>query len=88
MGDQAFCKSCGKPIKWIEMKSGKFMPVEMQEVVIRIQQGGRFKFVLNNGVVVSGEYARPHSPGAFNAYVPHWGNCPGSDEHRRSNGEK
>ena len=82
MGNQAFCRSCGAPIKWIKTPAGKYMPVDEQEVCIRIQKGGRFRFVLNNGTVVSGEYARPFSPGAFNAYTPHWGNCTKPEEHR------
>lgn len=80
---QAYCRSCGAPIRFIRTKNDKLMPVNMQEVVMRIMQGGRYRFVLKTGAVVSGEYAKRFSPGSFTAYEPHWGSCPAADEHRR-----
>jgi hypothetical protein len=34
------CKGCGKPIQWIEMASGKKMPVDAEPVTaVRIEDG-------------------------------------------------
>lgn len=37
----AECRGCGKPIKWIKMKTGGNMPVDAKQVkIIRVNQNG------------------------------------------------
>ena len=81
--NRTFCKGCGQEIRWIQTPEGKYMPVDPEPVLIRIQKGGRHRFVLNNGVVVSGEYMERREIATFEAYETHWASCKAAGTFRR-----
>ena len=69
---------------WIQMKSGKNMPVNPN--IVSFIGGGSDRIVLPEGEVVSGkiihgEYKDPEEVGF--GYISHFATCPNADAHRR-----
>lgn len=77
------CRSCGKPIRFIEMRSGKKMPVDPDLIayadakdgdVLVTEQGNTYKVNLANRL--------PNVKG----YVSHFATCPQADDWRKPRG--
>lgn len=79
------CSSCGSPIQWARMRSGRAMPCDPDAVEFWPGSGGRERFVVD-GDVVAGERRQlsvlQGSP--RRGLVPHWATCPSADEHRKT----
>ena len=82
----AKCKRCGKEIKFIKTKKGKWMPVEQEMVVITpVEKIGR-PFITEDGRVV---YGLPTAPNCcytgisdVKAYLCHFVTCSyGNEQH-------
>jgi len=78
----AKCKACGAQIMWIQMASGKMMPVDVQKIPYRTDVPGRgsVTLVTPEGRVVSGNMDLDSDK---YGYVSHFSTCPGADEMRR-----
>lgn len=77
------CRSCGKRIRFIRMKSGKSMPVDESFVNYKLSAGGKERIVTPTGDVVAcitGVDAREAD--GF-GYVSHFATCPNARQHRR-----
>lgn len=78
------CKSCGAPIRWIKMASGKSMPVNPDQVVYWWRPGGAAgKVVTPNGEVLSCDFDGELEKATGVGYIPHWATCPNADQHRK-----
>jgi len=83
----AKCNSCGAPIEWITMKTGKRMPVNIMpspywapcpgETMVMEINGGK-------GEVVVLPTDRPF----IQLFVPHWATCPDAATWRKKGGAK
>ncbi len=51
----AHCRRCGKTIKWIDMTSGKKMPVDVPSVRVYPNKYGKDVFVTADGTIVRGD---------------------------------
>ena len=78
----ATCKGCGAPIVWIRTGAGKSMPCDPEPVVFEKKAGGKGKYVIDSGEVVSGEPVK--GTGSCVGYVPHWATCPASQKFKKS----
>ena len=75
----AICKRCGKEIKFIKTKKGKWLPVEQEMVVITpVEKIGR-PYITEDGQMV---YGLPTAPDCcyagisdIKAYLCHFANC-------------
>ena len=75
----AICKRCGKEIKFIKTKKGKWLPVEQEMVVITpVEKIGR-PYITEDGQMV---YGLPTAPDCcytgisdMKAYLCHFANC-------------
>ena len=83
MIQNSICKGCGASIVWIRTPNGKKMPCDQLMVRAMLRKGGRKKFILPNGEVVSGDYARANEYGAIMAYETHWASCKAAKQFRK-----
>lgn len=77
------CASCGAPVFWAVMRSGRAMPCEPSAVDFWPGPGdGRF---VVDGEVVAGSTSQISllQGRARKGLIPHWAFCPEADEHRR-----
>lgn len=78
----AACKSCGAPIRWVEMKSGKTMPLNIAPV-----DDGNVVILRDLAIVLSeGERAEElQMPPAFRRplYRSHFSTCPNAEQWRQ-----
>lgn len=82
-GNIGQCRSCGKRIIFIRMKSGKNMPVDENFVNYKLAAGGKERIATPAGDVVAcitGVDAREAD--GF-GYVSHFATCPNASQHRR-----
>jgi len=81
------CRSCGAQIGFIELPSGKKMPVDPELVKTFLHPLGEPKIVLvtERGRIVRGvEVSLTVSDAeAVEGYVPHWSTCTDPKAHRR-----
>lgn len=81
------CSRCGKTILFIQMPSGKNMPVDARPVRYIPNPEGSVYLYERNGKRVRGDLTALESIDAPTAYLPHWGSCkalkdrPKKDEH-------
>ena len=75
------CKSCGAPIKWIKMKSGKTMPVDAKPITYKCDlHKGNLTLITPDGKVAKGFF----DPGSDKiGYTSHFDTCPNAGKHRR-----
>ncbi len=69
------CKKCGKPVKWLQLQSGKWFLVDVDTVQVRMQHQKQRRFSLV--VEVGGNY-RLKSKGLLigeRGYRPHFEIC-------------
>lgn len=77
------CRSCGKEIIWIKMKSGKSMPVDPYKHTVIIGKGNE-TLVTQDGNIIHGKFASYEEGANASGYVSHFSTCPFANEHRRS----
>lgn len=83
------CKSCGKQIKYIRMKSGSLMPVDSTDMVpVRPGGGKTVCIVTPSGEVILGDPVWRGHPEAVLGYVSHFATCPDAEKYRRENSER
>ena len=72
-------------IEWIRTTAGRSMPIDPEPVFIVEEDGGRERFITDEGEVVAGRRALPEEEGPACAvgFVPHWKTCPAADRFRR-----
>ena len=77
------CRSCGKRIRFIRMKSVKSMPVDEIVVNYKIDACGKDRIVTLNGEVVIGikDVAPEIADGI--GYISHFATCPNAAKHRK-----
>lgn len=80
------CKSCGSPIRWIKMRSGKYMPCDIKPVDYQLKPGGSQKIVTPAGDVVTCERVSAAQASGW-GYTPHWSTCKAPDTFRKGAGE-
>lgn len=83
MGSYGQCRSCGKRIMFIKMKSGKNMPVDSVFVNFKRQTGGKDRIVLPSGEVVAGEIVTGREGMDGYGYISHFATCPMASRHRK-----
>lgn len=82
-GNLGKCKSCGKRIRFIRMKSGKAMPVNDLMVNYRLEHKGKDKIVTPEGDVVSCVSGVSADEADGYGYISHFATCPNAQKHRQ-----
>lgn len=77
------CKSCGRRIRFIRMKSGKSMPVNESFVNYKLADGGKDRVVTPDGDVVSCISGVSAKDADGYGYMSHFATCPGAAKHRK-----
>ena len=75
------CRSCGAPIIWVRMKSGKSMPCDPEPIYYR--PGGSVKLVSSGGEVVSCTPVDNPAESDLWGYMPHWSTCNNPNKFRK-----
>ena len=77
------CKACGKPIWFIQMRTGVAMPVDEQPVAF-VPGAGKRKYITEDGAVVEGRDWKQgdETPKDF-GYISHFATCPKAEQFRR-----
>lgn len=78
----SICMKCGKEIKFILMKSGKWNPVDPQKRTI-IQDGGHEVLVTESGELIRGTFCSVEDGANGVGYISHFATCPAAGEFRR-----
>ena len=73
MQEKSVCRGCGSAIRWITMKTGKHMPVEVEPIRLIVTVGGNRTGVTPGGEVIKGETAVGTQ--GVKCYAPHWARC-------------
>lgn len=50
----SLCRGCGASIEWIRTTAGRSMPVDPEPVFVVEEDGGRERFITDEGEVVAG----------------------------------
>ena len=84
------CRSCGKEILWVTMKTGRKMPVDPGRVRYVKQEPsfGDKTLVLEDGTTLRCRYANPDEAADGTGYVPHWATCDNANRFRTSGTRK
>lgn len=77
------CRSCGKRIRFIRMKSGKAMLVDDTIINYRIDPQGKERVVTPNGDVVACVTGIKADDATGFGYISHFATCPNAARHRR-----
>ena len=76
--NSAWCQSCGSPIYWLKLKSGKSMPVDQPLITVENPAlVGKLTLVTPDGEVVS------KAPLGLRGYRSHFASCPNAKDHRK-----
>lgn len=76
----AKCKTCGKQIQWLRLKSGKWHPVDPGRIPYDPDQNGNLNLITMDGEVVRGKLdIMSHQYG----YTSHFATCPQAGQHRK-----
>ena len=78
----SYCRSCGAPIVWIRMKSGKMMPVDAAEKHYWNDPQGKDSVVLESGEVIRCSL-KGEGEAAGRGFVSHFSTCPNANKHRK-----
>lgn len=87
----AKCKSCGAPIIWVGMQSGKSMPCDAQQVVYWQSKTGESTIITPNGETIKATIEAQRTPATGVGFIPHWATCPCAANFKkrgRDNGRK
>lgn len=71
---QATCSICGKPIYFIQLTSGKFIPVDTRLKRIRINEG-KHRVVTCDGRFIYGRFVSKEEEAAGSGYISHFTTC-------------
>jgi hypothetical protein len=71
MGSRSYCRSCGAELLWVQLASGKRMPLDVGSMEQRF--------------IVSGA-TEPMSGSARRTYLSHFATCPNAEQHRKKEG--
>lgn len=82
MGNMTYCRSCGKQIMFVRMKSGKSMPVDTTYVNFKENPEGKDKIVLPSGNVVTCDARVSPEEADGYGYISHFATCPNANRHR------
>lgn len=77
------CRKCGKPIDFIHMRTGKYMPVEVETVYGLPEDRGRHTIITNSGRTLRVSEGQKGMPGVIAGHIPHWVKCKGAAEIKR-----
>lgn len=83
MSDYGKCRSCGKRVLWVRMKSGKAMPCDETLINYRVDPQGKDRIVTPGGDVVACVAGVPTGDATGFGYTSHFATCPNADRHRR-----
>lgn len=75
------CRSCGKRIRFIRMKSGKNMPVDERFVNYKLAADGKERVVTPAGDVVACIIGVDANEADGFGYVSHFATCPDANRH-------
>lgn len=80
MTETARCRSCGRPVRWATMPTGKLNPLDADpdptgNIAAHLDARGD----LHARVLKAGEEPEPHERRG----VSHFSSCPQADQHRR-----
>ena len=71
----AICKGCGARIEWLEMTSGKKMPVDPNQIRVAVKDPRKHtkknppvRYVIRSG------------------FTPHWATCPAAGDFKKKRG--
>lgn len=75
------CRKCGAEIRFVQTKSGKYMPVDPDRKPYR--EGGSTVYITTDGQLIHG--AEPFGPEPVDGYgyTPHWATCPNAEDFKR-----
>ena len=85
------CRSCGAKIHWVEVRSGKKMPVDPEPIDVDDMEDGMI-VVTADGEIVRSEHGRLYVPGGkawkgegkgIEGFISHFATCPQANEWRR-----
>lgn len=76
------CRSCGAEIKFIQLKSGKWNPVDPQKRTL-VEGEGNEVIVTESGEVVTGRFASLDEGANRSGYISHFATCPNANQHRK-----
>ena len=74
----SLCRSCGSKIHWIELKSGKMHPCDLELIASSDAVDGD-RFVTEEGEIV---VVRDSMKQEFSGYVSHFSTCPDAENWR------
>lgn len=83
MRDVAQCRSCGKRIMFIRMKSGKSMPVNPTFVNFKKNPRGKDRIVLPSGDVITCDANVSVEDADGYGYISHFATCSIASRHRK-----
>lgn len=79
----AKCKSCGNPLIWVQLKSGKMHPCDPALVQFWANPNARGSVVTQQGEVVHCDFDGPLEEMTDVGYISHFATCPNAAQHRR-----
>ena len=74
------CRSCGAPIMFIRLTSGKENPVDVDSLTHVVPDSAGTSYVTITGDVIKG---REVEDGGIQAYTSHFATCPNAAMHRK-----
>lgn len=77
------CRGCGADIVWIETEAGKSMPCNSKMVPYWERPKAPGKVVLQNGKVISCDFAGERDAVTGFGYVSHFSTCPEAGKFRK-----
>ena len=77
---QSKCRKCGKPIDFIRMTSGKYMPVDIKGIYCVRDERGPKTVITRFGKTVRVSEGFKGEAGTLIGYIPHWQSCKGAKE--------
>lgn len=76
--DTAKCNKCGGPMKWIELKSGKWNPVDPVLIVIQKDEEGQGVLLVHSDGTMTRNPKRGET-----GYQSHFSTCPYAENFRK-----
>lgn len=83
MYNEGQCRSCGKRIRFIRMKSGKSMPVDDTILNYKVDPKGKERIVTPGGDVVACVTGVSADEATGFGYISHFATCPNANRHRK-----
>lgn len=80
--EMAICKGCGHYIKFIRTFSGKWIPVEPEEIYYKKDPEGNIIVVNYLGQTMRARAVSWEEKDGI-GFIPHWAKCPAADKMRK-----